>query len=134
MRAIVSVSRTSARKPVGSILQQLVAGRVAERVVDVLEMVEVEKMHGHHLATLDARQRLLELLVEQHAVGQAGERVVQRHVRDFLFRPAALGDVHIGCDEAAVVERHAAHVEHGAVGTLAHEHMRLDVRVREPSG
>ena len=60
-------------------------------------------MHGHHFATLDARQRLLELLVEQHAVGKARERVVQRHVRDLLFRPAALGDVHVGGDEAAVV-------------------------------
>ena len=112
----------------GGILQQLVAGRVAQRVVDVLEVIEIEQMDGHHVAALDARQRLLELLVEQHAVGKAGERIVQRHVRDLRLRTAPFGDVHVGGDEAAVLERHAAHVQHRAVRALAHEHMAPGVR------
>ena len=71
MRAIVSVSRTRRPQAVGRHAQELVADGVAERVVDVLEMVEVEDVGGHHLAVLDAGQGLLQPLVQQHAVGQA---------------------------------------------------------------
>ena len=107
---------------------------MAQRVVDVLEVVEIEQMDGHHVAALDARQRLFEPLVEQHAVGKAGERVVQRHVRDLGLRAALLGDVHVGRDEAAVVERRAPHIEDGAVGTLAHEDMRLTFPCQSHAG
>ena len=55
-------------------LQELVAGGMAERVVHRLEVVEVEQVHRHDLAALDAGQRVLEPLVEQHAVGQVGQR------------------------------------------------------------
>ena len=105
MRAMVSVSRTSARRRSATILQQLVAGGMAQRVVDGLEVVEVEQVDGHDLAALDARQRLLEPLVEQHAVGQAGQRIVQRHVRDLGLRAALLGDVLVRGDRAAVGHR-----------------------------
>ena len=50
-------------------------------------------------------------------LAQAGQRIVQRHVRDLGLRAAPLGDVHVGGDEAAVVERHAAHLQHRAVRT-----------------
>jgi hypothetical protein len=65
------------REPVGHGLQQLVADVVAEGVVDGLEAVEVE------VADADVRgggQRRVELLEEQRAVGQPGERVVLRLV------------------------------------------------------
>ena len=42
---------------------------MTERIVDVLEEIEVEQMHGHDVVALDARQRVLQPLVEQHAVG-----------------------------------------------------------------
>ena len=42
---------------------------------------------------LTRAKRLLQPLVEQHAVGQAGQRIVQRHVRDLGLRAALLGDV-----------------------------------------
>ena len=63
-------------------LQQLVAGVVAERVVDLLEAVEVHDQHGHAAAVAAARPRgrVLDAVAEQRAVGQAGERVVQRLV------------------------------------------------------
>ena len=87
-------------QPVGHHLQQLVAGGMAQRVVDVLEVVEVEQVDRHHLAALDARERLLEPLVEQHAVGQVGQRVVQRHVRDLGLGAALLGDVLVRGDRS----------------------------------
>ena len=83
---------------------------------------------------LTPRQRMLEPLVEQHAVGKAGQRVVQRHVHDLGLRPALLGDVHVGSDETAVVERRASYIEDGAVWTLAHEDMRLTFPCKSHAG
>ena len=76
-------------QPIGDHLQELVAGGMAERVVDVLEVVEVEHVGGDHLAALGAGERVLEPLVQQDAVGQARQRVVQRHVRDLRLRRGA---------------------------------------------
>ena len=44
----------AAAQPVGDDLQQLVADRMSERVVDALEMIEVEAQHRQALAALDA--------------------------------------------------------------------------------
>ena len=73
---------------------QLVAGRVAERVVDVLEAVEVEHEHGA-LGAVAARAcaRAVELLLEAAPVEQAGERVVVGQVLELLLEALALGDV-----------------------------------------
>ena len=66
---------------------------MAERVVDALEAVEIEAEHGKALAAPQAQERLLQLLAEQRAVGEVGERVVARQVGDLLLLAAALGDV-----------------------------------------
>ena len=42
----MSPSRTQCRKPSGDQAQQLVAGRMAQGVVDLLEVVEIEAEHG----------------------------------------------------------------------------------------
>ena len=57
-----------------------IAGGMAQRVVDVLEAVEVEQQDRDQ-ATLAARARqlLAEPVAQQGAVGQAGEQIVQRH-------------------------------------------------------
>ena len=61
--------------------QELVADRVAERVVHRLEAVEVDEEHGEHaLPTAHAGECLLEPVGEHHPVRQAGERVVQHLV------------------------------------------------------
>ena len=66
-------------QPLPDHLQQPVADVVAEVVVDGLEAVEVEVQHREvRLVTADARQRGLEPVEQQHAVREAGERVVQR--------------------------------------------------------
>ena len=57
--------------------QDLVAGAVAQGVVDDLEAVEVQKEHPHAgAAAASARQRQLEPVEEETAIGKAGERVV----------------------------------------------------------
>nr|WP_239002945.1 hypothetical protein [Rhodovastum atsumiense] len=75
----------------GNGAQQRVAHRMAERVVDFLEAVEVDQADGAAPAT--TRQRLVQPLAEQHPVGQAGQRVVVGEMRDMGIGLAALGDV-----------------------------------------
>ena len=67
----------------GDRLQQAVADLVPERVVDVLEAVEVEEQHRDRpgaLVLAGALQRLVERRQVEAAVGQPGQRVVQRAV------------------------------------------------------
>ena len=73
-------------------LQELVAEVMAERVVDLLEVVEVHQHHGRRsLPSAPASAMAVgQLLLEQHAVGQAREGVVQRLV---LVLGLALGEL-----------------------------------------
>ncbi len=74
--------------------QQLVAGVVTHGVVDHLEVVEVDEQHADDAALAPGPgHRTADPLLEQHPVGQAGQRVVERAVRQLLFEPAAFGDV-----------------------------------------
>ena len=59
-------------------LEQLVADMVAERVVDALEMVEIEAKHGQAFAALDALDLVVELLEQQRPVraGRSARRAV----------------------------------------------------------
>ena len=69
--------------------QQHVAGRVSQGVVDVLEVVQVEQQHGGRADRPGRLAQPVQLLDEQHAVGQAGELVVARVVPG-LCRQAVL--------------------------------------------
>ena len=90
------------------LLQQPVADRVAQRVVDQLEVVEIDAQRADEAAGAAAlRQGVGHALAEQHAVGQVGERVVVRHVGDARLGRLALGDVDDGDEHsrrALVVE------------------------------
>ena len=88
--------------------QQAVADEVAERVVDELEAVEVEEQHGAaELAVVAARALRLELeaVEEERAVGQPGERVVQRVVAEIgELAQRARGDDRVGRAAASSAE------------------------------
>src|SRR5690242_7127257 len=60
----------AALDPAGHRLLQLVADMMAERVVDALELVDVDIEQREVLAARDFLQLALYLLAEQHAVGQ----------------------------------------------------------------
>ena len=78
----------------GNRLQQPVADRVAERIVDRLEVVDVDAMDREPRAVaLQPRQHFVHALVQQQPVGQLGQRVVVRHEVDARLGPLALGDV-----------------------------------------
>ena len=75
-------------------LQQLVAHLVAERVVDGLEAVQVDEHEREPgVAARRVDDRLLEAIVEQHAVGQPGEGIARGEVLGALLGLLALRDV-----------------------------------------
>ena len=84
---------------VGHRAQQPIPDVVAERIVDVLEAVQVDEQHRHALARLlGFLQRLSETADAQRAVGQLGEHIVfgvELHPGLGAF---AVGDVHRDAD------------------------------------
>ena len=69
-------------------LSSFVADAVPERVVDALEVIEVEAEHAIWLPRWTRASACSSRSAQQHAVGQVGERVVVRHVGDLRFSPA----------------------------------------------
>ena len=98
--------RRQAAQAAGEGDEQLVADLVAEAVVDALEVVEVEEEHDR--AAVGAAERGLDLLGEQRAVGEPGERVVVGAVREAV---AVLGELPHRLLEPVVLER-----DRGVVG------------------
>ena len=72
--------------------QQLVADFVAARLVDQLEIVEIdEQQRPVAAAAAAAGERLLEAVAEQAAVRQTGQPIVKGEVDDLLFGALAIG-------------------------------------------
>ncbi len=92
-RQHIAVAQAGAQ-PGGDLLQQLVAGFVADNVVDVLEAVEVDQhQRGIHSLALAGRDRMLEGALEVRAIGNAGQLVVISQVLDVFLGTLAVGDV-----------------------------------------
>ncbi|MGY3419880.1 hypothetical protein ACVWZW_000355 [Bradyrhizobium sp. F1.13.4] len=70
-----------------------------------LEVVEIETKHRELVVRSGPAQSLHELLVEQHAVRQACQRVMAGHVRDLGLGLQPFGDVLEGRDPAAALHR-----------------------------
>ncbi len=135
-RATVSFGPQRRFEPARDLLQQLVAARVAEAVVDDLEAVQVQEQHrraGLRVAALGAADRLVQAVQEQHAVRQAGERVVERVVLEAALGLAAVGRVGRGADDprgpVVLVANGGAAGEQPAVGAVAVLHAVLEVEV-----
>jgi len=87
--------------------QQPVADFVPERVVDLLEPVEVDEQNGEGVVGAElSGQRLLQTVQQQDAVRQPCERVVQRSVAQLLLQlqsPGCVGEQVVdGADELLV--------------------------------
>lgn len=78
--------------------QHRIAGRMAERVVDLLETVEVDVKDGNALERIGVLAgQTLKRLVQHPAIAQARQRIVQRIVLDAdacLFELGILGVGH----------------------------------------
>lgn len=78
-RATVSPARRRPREALRGVAQELVAGGVAEAVVDDLEAIEVDQDHaGAVVGSHRSIQRTGDAVPQQRAVGELGEGVVQR--------------------------------------------------------
>ena len=77
-----------------------------ERIVDLLELVEIDEEHGTGLARMPhGSQRLVDLVAEIGSVRQARQRVIARHMADLGLGALALGDVLDEHDRTAVLHR-----------------------------
>ena len=104
--------------------QELVSCPVAHRVVDELEVVEVDQEDAHDPVRPDG-QCPLDAVPEQHPVREPGERVVARPVGELLLQLPLIGDVAHGEHEAAdgriVPEISGCHLDVDAGPVRAHQ-------------
>ena len=78
-------------EPRGNRAQEFIADTMTERVVNRLEVVEVdEQRRDRRLAATRAREHLLDAIQDQCAVGEPGQRIVCRQERELLIRAVAL--------------------------------------------
>ena len=97
-------------QPFGDRLEQPVSDRMSQRIVDILEMIEIEIKHREAaLAAARAFDRPGDLGDEDAAIGQSGEDVDLRHPLELVFRFLALRNF-AGCrkQEIASAEGGAA--------------------------
>ena len=75
-------------------LQHAITDLVSERIVDVLEMIQIDEEHRHlRLTAVRLRHSLLDPVLQKQAVRQSGKRIVMRHVDNPFLRFLALGDI-----------------------------------------
>ena len=92
------------RKALCHLHQQRIAHGVAARVVDLLEIVEINVEHRPHLGGVEGTVQGMLHAVKQHApVGQAGEAVEVRQLVRACLGLFALGDVARQGDEPGLV-------------------------------
>ncbi|MGY3111091.1 hypothetical protein ACVWW7_007718 [Bradyrhizobium sp. LM6.9] len=109
-------------------LQEFVADEMPERVVDALELVDVDIVHRELFTRGDESQFLAQMLVEQGAVGQVGQRIVMSEMGDALLDAPALRDVLMCRHPAAVRERFVDDLDRATVGGVDHHRIaHMDV-------
>ncbi len=125
-RASVSDGRTCWLIRSATRRDELVAGRVAERVVDHLEVVEVDQQQRHSAAAaLVAGHRVLDPVAEQRPVGQAGQRVLERLAGQLALERLLLGHVADAQDDRVQV---------GVGQPVGAGHLDLDPAAVGPAG
>ena len=121
-------------QPLGDRLEQQVAARQAEGVVDALEPVQIEQQHRHDpAAPARARQRLVEIIPEQRPIRQAGERVMAGLMAHLGLGPFLLGDVQghgddIGDPPGVVEQRRLGGQQDVLLGGDRAGHLLLEAR------
>ena len=74
-----------------------IAIRVPKRVVDLFEPVDINEEDGNLMVVgLCSKDRLAETLVEQRAIGEAGQVIMMREIVDMVGAAAVLGNIAAG--------------------------------------
>jgi hypothetical protein len=64
-------------QPLGDRLQKFVADGMSKRIIDMLESVQIQKEHTHFfVVTWRGGDGLFQAVIQEHAIGQAGQKVV----------------------------------------------------------
>ena len=114
------------------LLEHQVAAVVAERVVDLLEAVEVHEQHGDSAAGPCAgAQRVVEPVEEERAVGEAGQVVVEREPLVLLRLATELARRARYEAEDADPEKQEAAADEGVRRAYVGRDRALDRRVRQ---
>ena len=94
-------------KPLCHLFEQLVAGGMPQRIVDLFEPVEIDQEHrAGALSHLRRDQDLFERLRHEKPVGQSGQRIEMGQARHMLLRAASLGQIGTGpAKPLEIVER-----------------------------
>ena len=114
-----------ARQPLRDDAKQVVSDRVAQRIVDALELIEVEKHDREHgTVAVGGFERLCELFVEARAVRELGDHVEVSEPMNLLNRAGAIGgilDRPYQTDDVAGVaqQRFAEHVNMARIHAVA---------------
>lgn len=98
---------------------------MAEGVVEALEAVEIDQQQGGEMPFAGGEpDRLPEAVDDQHAVREAGQRVVAREIGETLFTAPTVGDVR-GDEEdrslAAIDHRGRARLDPSLDAVRAHD-------------
>ena len=91
---------------------------VAERIVDILELVQIQAKNRETSAACDLRQARLDEFAVRNAIGEASQRIVTGEEFDFLLDPAPLGHVRMDGNRAAGRQRLACHGYDSSVAKL----------------
>ena len=92
-RRSVTVTQTGPQA-IRRLHQHRITGCMAERVVDFLEIVEVEEHNRHFIVrTFRARQPMCHAILEQRPVAKACQRIVQRLMAQMFFECHPFGHV-----------------------------------------
>ncbi len=92
-RATVSVSRTHRPSLLATRPQQQVADGMAERIIHLLELVEIEQQQRIIEELRRPGQSVMQAVLEKDAVGQGGQTVVMGQMVNVGGRHLAFGDV-----------------------------------------
>ena len=103
-------------------LEQRVADRMPERIVDRLEQVEIEDENRvSDAGRLVAFERGVRLLAKQHPIGEIGQGIVARQVGDARLATLPLGDVVVRRHPAAACHRLVGHLDDAPVGEFMND-------------
>ena len=96
----------AAQQPTAGGLQQAVADRMAQRVIDLLEPVEIDIEQGQSGAAMgQAVDHLVQSDAEQNPIRQGRQRIVVRGEADMFLGAPLLGHILVGRDPTAVGNR-----------------------------
>ena len=128
-RATRSLWRTDDLQAFRDFLQELVAGVVTMGVVDGLEAVQVQQHDRHQLMmAIGARQSLDQIVAQQNPIGETGELIELRHLRQSSLGPMSFDRVADG-----PVEQRRGHFALGeVVGGACSHRLEIDFAIALP--